>query len=220
MQEISANFLTETEPLIQSRLIKHFLQAFVYVSIQQIKHNTFPSAYNTMKKIFLSGVLLFAIAQLFGQNGTIRGRVFNDKTNDPLPFTNIVIFGTNIGSISDLDGNFIYYGIHAGLIRHAATSVGFETKMSEEFQVTNGKTVFIDIPMRETSIELEQVVVRASPFRKTEESPVSMRTLGIGDIEKSPGSSRDISKVIQTLPGVATTVSFRNDLIVSGGGPA
>ena len=144
----------------------------------------------------------------------------NEKNNEPLPFTNIVIFGTNIGSTSDLDGNFIFTGITPGFVKLAASSVGFETVVSAEVQVTNAKTVFIDIPMRETTIQLEQVVVKASPFRKTEESPVSMRTLGIGDIERNPGGNRDISKVIQALPGVASTVSFRNDIIVRGGGPS
>ncbi|KAF0194751.1 MAG: tonb-dependent receptor plug [Bacteroidetes bacterium] len=174
----------------------------------------------TMKRIFLTGILYIAIFQLFAQNGTIRGRVFNEKNNEPLPFTNIIIFGTTIGSTSDLDGNFIFTGIKPGFVKLAASSVGFESHISEEFQVTNAKTVFIDIPMRETSIQLEQVVVKASPFRKTEESPVSMRTLGISEIEKNPGANRDISKVIQALPGVASTVSFRNDLIVRGGGPS
>jgi hypothetical protein len=173
-----------------------------------------------MKKIFLSILLIIAILQLFAQTGTIRGRVFNEKSNEPLPFTNIIIFGTTIGSTSDLDGNFIFTGLKPGFFKLAATSVGFESYVSEEFQVTNSKSVFIDIPMRKTSIQLEQVVVKASPFRKTEESPVSMRTLGIGDIEKNPGSNRDISKVIQALPGVASTVSFRNDIIVRGGGPS
>lgn len=173
-----------------------------------------------MKKIFLSFLLIFVILQIFAQTGTIRGRVFNEKNNEPLPFTNIIIFGTTIGSTSDLDGNFIFTGLKPGFFKLAATSVGFESYVSEEFQVTNAKSVFIDIPMRETSIQLEQVVVKASPFRKTEESPVSMRTLGIGDIEKNPGANRDISKVIQALPGVASTVSFRNDIIVRGGGPS
>jgi len=173
-----------------------------------------------MKKIIVSGLLFLSVFQLFAQNGTIKGRVFNESNNEPLPFTNIIIFGTTIGSTSDLDGNFIFTGIKPGFIKLAATSVGFEAHVSEDFQVTNSKTVFIDIPMRETSIQLEQVVVKASPFRKTEESPVSMRTLGISDIEKNPGANRDISKVIQTLPGVASTVSFRNDIIVRGGGPS
>lgn len=56
--------------------------------------------------------------------------------------------------------------------------------------------------MEEQKEQIEEVVVKASPFRKTEESPVSLRTIGIGEIEKSPGANRDISKVIQSFPGV------------------
>ncbi len=173
-----------------------------------------------MKKFILPFLILFSALFVQAQNGTIKGRVLNEKSNEPLPFTNIIIFGTNIGSTSDLDGNFIFTGIQPGFVKLAATSVGFEQYISEEFQVTNAKTTFVNVPMRETSIQLDQVVVKASPFRKTEESPVSMRTLGIGDIEKNPGSNRDISKVIQALPGVASTASFRNDIIVRGGGPS
>ena len=173
-----------------------------------------------MKKIFLTIAIIISVFYAQAQNGTIKGRVFNEKSNEPLPFTNIIVFGTTIGSTSDLDGNFIFTGIAPGFVKLAATSVGFEQYISEEFQVTNAKTTFVNIPMRETSIQLDQVVVKASPFRKTEESPVSMRTLGIGDIEKNPGANRDISKVLQALPGVASTVSFRNDIIVRGGGPS
>lgn len=173
-----------------------------------------------MKKFILPFLIILSALMAQAQNGTIKGRVFNEKSNEPLPFTNIIIFGTNIGSTSDLDGNFIFTGIQPGFVKLAATSVGFEQYISEEFQVTNAKTTFVNVPMRETSIQLDQVVVKASPFRKTEESPVSMRTLGISDIEKNPGANRDISKVIQALPGVASTASFRNDIIVRGGGPS
>ena len=36
---------------------------------------------------------------------------------------------------------------------------------------------------------------------------------------ENPGGNRDISKVIQILPGVASSASFRNDIIVRGGAP-
>ncbi|MBE0652855.1 MAG: TonB-dependent receptor, partial [Bacteroidales bacterium] len=42
--------------------------------------------------------------------------------------------------------------------------------------------------------------------------------ISLVEIEKNPGGNRDISKVIQSYPGVASTPSFRNDLIVRGGG--
>jgi len=156
----------------------------------------------------------------FSQTGVLKGRVFNIKNNEPLPFTNIIIAGTTIGSTSDMDGNFLFTGLVPGYVRLMATSVGFENKTTEEILVTNAKTVFIDISMIEKPIQLEKFEVKASIFKRIEESPVSLKSIGISEIEKSPGANRDISKVIQSLPGVASSVSFRNDIIVRGGGPS
>ncbi len=171
-------------------------------------------------KIRFSLIFIFFISWIFSiaQGGKIQGKVLDAKNNEPLPFTNIIIWGTEIGSSSDLDGNFTFTGITPGYVRLAATSVGYENYISEDILVTNAKNAYIEIKMAETAIQLEEVVVKASPFRRTEESPVSMRTLDISEIEKNPGGNRDISRVIQSLPGVASSVSFRNDVIVRGGG--
>ena len=68
---------------------------------------------------------------------------------------------------------------------------------------------------------MNEVVVTASPFQKVPESPVSLRVIGLQEIEKAPGANRDISKVVQNYPGVAfSPIGYRNDLIVRGGGPS
>lgn len=176
-----------------------------------------------MSKYLLPFLILLAFTvkgQNHAMNGTIKGRVFDAASNEPLPFTNLVVYGTTQGTTADLDGNFTITNIHPGFIKIAATIVGFENFISEEIQVTNAKVVYMDIPMVKANIQLDEIVVKASPFRKPEESPVSMRTLGIRELERNPGGNRDVSKVIQALPGVASTVSFRNDVIVRGGGPS
>ncbi len=172
-----------------------------------------------LRSLFIIPALVISFTSL-AQTGTIRGRVFNEKTNEPLPFVNIIIYGTNIGTTSDFDGNFLFAGITPGFLKLTASFVGFETQTTSEFLVTNARTSNVEIPMREISIQLENVEIRASLFKRTEESPVSMRTLGIAEIEKSPGGNRDISRVIQSLPGVASTPAFRNDVIIRGGGPS
>lgn len=163
--------------------------------------------------IFLSGLT-------YAQQGMIRGRVFDEQTNESLPFVNLVIDGTNIGSTTDLDGNFLFTGIEPGFVRLRVSAVGYETRVSPEFMVTGSRTANIDIGLRQKSVELEVVEIAISQFERSEESPVSLRRLGIKEIERSPGSNRDISRVIQGLPGVASTPAFRNDVIVRGGGPA
>ncbi|MBN1198399.1 MAG: TonB-dependent receptor plug domain-containing protein, partial [Bacteroidales bacterium] len=97
--------------------------------------------------------------------------------------------------------------------------IGYQKVTTGDFLVTRSHPVFIDIPMNEAAVTLEDVVIRPDAFIRKEESPLSLQTLSIQEIERSPGANRDISKVVQSLPGVAQTVSFRNDLIVRGGGP-
>ena len=171
-------------------------------------------------KIGISFLLFILSIGLFAQTGSVKGRVFNVKNNDPLPFTNIIISGTVIGAVSDLDGNFLFKGLKPGYIKLEASSVGFDKVMTEEILITNAKVASLDIAMQEVAVQISGIEVTASIFKQVEESPVSLKSLGISQIEKSPGSNRDISKVIQSLPGVASSVSFRNDIIVRGGGPS
>ena len=171
-------------------------------------------------KVILLFLITISATTIYAQSGKIQGRVFDAKNNDPLPFTNITVSGTKVGATSDLDGNFVITGIVPGYVKLGATSVGYENYTSEDFMVTNAKTVFINLPMVETSVKLDEVVVRASPFQRDQESPLSLQRLNISEIERNPGSNRDISKMLQSLPGVASTPAQRNDVIVRGGGPA
>jgi len=169
------------------------------------------------------GILVFILVNaisLYAQTGSVKGRIYDVKNNAPLPFANIIISGTTIGAASDLDGNFVFSGLKPGYIKLEASSIGYDKEMTEEFLVTNSKVSSVDIAMKEIAVQLKGVEINAVVFKRVAESPVSLKSLGISQIEKSPGSNRDISKVIQSLPGVASSVSFRNDIIVRGGGPS
>ena len=85
-----------------------------------------------------------------------------------------------------------------------ASFVGYEEQTIFEIQVSNAKPAIVNFQMNDSGTELEEVVVKAAPFRKTEESPLSLRTIGVAEIQRNPGGNRDISKVIQTLPGVTS----------------
>jgi outer membrane receptor for ferrienterochelin and colicin len=171
--------------------------------------------------ILITVIIIFISSIAFGQqnNGIIKGRVLNSKTNEGVPFASVQVWGTTIGAMTDFDGNFSFTGLKPGFTELRASSIGFKPYISEAIMVTNNAAVNIDILMEETELEIEEVVIKASPFRKKIESPVSARIIGIDEIERNPGGNRDISKVIQSFPGVASTPAFRNDVIVRGGGP-
>lgn len=174
---------------------------------------------NNLVKLFIFAILIASSSFAIAQKGIIKGRVFNEKNNEPLPFVNVLIEGTLIGSTSDFDGNFIFSGIQPGYVKLVLTTVGFDRKITTEFMVNNTKSVNIEIGLKEKTYSLDAVEVRADVFEKKDESPISVKSLGISELERSPGGNRDVSRVIQSLPGVASGVSFRNDVIVRGGGP-
>jgi hypothetical protein len=175
-----------------------------------------------MKNILaLASVLFFAASFSYGQSGVIKGRIYNHKNNEPIPFVNIVIDGKPTqGATSDIDGNYTITKVAPGYTRLVASSVGYKKYISEDFLVTNSHPVNVDLPMDEMIVSLEAVEVRPSAISRKEESPIALQKLTIEEIEKAPGANRDVSKVIQSLPGVASSVSFRNDIIVRGGGPS
>jgi hypothetical protein len=171
-----------------------------------------------MKKIvFLSFILIQTFS--FAQSGSIKGKVFNSINNDPIPFASVGITSLSIAATTDLDGNYELKNLNPGLYNIAVSYVGFRKKTIFEIQVNNYTPTVLNIPLDEQIDSLQEIEVTASPFNKTEESPVSMRTIGSSEIDRNPGGNRDISKVIQSLPGVSSTASFRNDIIIRGGAP-
>jgi outer membrane receptor for ferrienterochelin and colicin len=172
------------------------------------------------KWIIICLVILGSQKGIQAQQAALKGKVIEMLTNEPMPFVNVIVLGTSVGTVTDIDGNFQIKGLKPGFVRVQASFVGYHPALSSEFEISNAKVAYIEIKMEQRDTEIEEVTVTTSPFRKTEESPVSLKTIGIAEIEKSPGANRDISKVIQSYAGVLSSPSFRNDIIIRGGGPS
>jgi hypothetical protein len=172
-----------------------------------------------MKSVIIA-VLLLPFTLLSAQNGIVQGKVVDAISNEPLPFASVLIKELQEGTSTDENGEFKIENLPPGLYTIQAKYLGYQTKQIPEVRVTNSRPAELKITLSESSSDLQEVVVKADPFEKSIESPVSVQTLGIAEIERNPGANRDISRVVQSLPGVATTVAFRNDLLVRGGGPS
>ncbi len=170
-----------------------------------------------MQRLIL--LFLFLPQIIFAQSGIIKGTITDGLSNEPIPYANVLVMDTDLGTTTDLDGNFEITGLTPDLYTVRASFLGYQDAFFYEIQVYNNKPTFLEVKMSESNLELEEIVVKASPFKKTEESPVSLRTIGVSEIMRNPGGNRDISLVVQTLPGVTSSASFRNDLIIRGGAP-
>ena len=87
-----------------------------------------------MKKTILFNNYYILLAILFyhaqQNSGVIKGRVYNSKTNEGVPFATIQIWGTTTGAVTDFDGNFLFTGIKPGFVELRVSSIGFKPYIS------------------------------------------------------------------------------------------
>ena len=167
--------------------------------------------------LFCNITISFLLAQPVHQ---VKGTVIDKSSRQPLEFINVMIVGLNKGGVTNAEGKFSIGQVPPGIYRLQASAIGYKTVTTPEY-ILSTRDLHIQIEMEENQTELEGVTVTASPFRRDIESPVSLRIIGLQEIEKSPGANRDISRIVQSYPGVSfSPIGYRNDLIVRGGSPS
>lgn len=172
------------------------------------------------KQTILSTLAILFTLTLYSQSGEIHGKITDITNNEPIPFANVIVDGTQIGATSDFDGEFIITGIKPGYVKLQVSYIGYKPAFSADVLVSNNNIPFVEIKLEPSEETLDEVIVKADPFEKVLEAPLSMQTIRVKEIESNPGSNRDISRVIQSFPGVGSTPAFRNDIIIRGGGPS
>lgn len=167
--------------------------------------------------LLLCNVCIYAAAISY----SVHGKIIDKQSRQPVAYANVVVVGIpGKGTSTDSLGMFRIEQMPPGIYRFEATLIGYKSVVTPEY-VVSASTPFIEIEMEEDENMLAAVVVTPSPFRKTVESPVSMRIIGLQEIEKSPGGNRDISRIVRAYPGVSfSPIGYRNDLIVRGGSPS
>jgi len=90
-----------------------------------------------------------------GQKTIITGRTIDELTGDPLPFVSVILKGTTTGTVSDQAGKYrIETAVKAG--EAVYSFIGYET---ESRTITPGRQQTIDVKMKLSSINLDEVIV-------------------------------------------------------------
>lgn len=169
------------------------------------------------------GFMILLVGSANAQDvGQVSGQVINASTREPIPYISVAIPGTSMGSITNDTGYFLIKSVPLGYVPVSAFGVGYITNVSSEVLVTKGRVPYISIAL-EPEVQTQEdivIVVDQKVFQEDKMSPLSKQTLTVTEIEKNPGSNRDISRVIESLPGVASSTSFRNDIVIRGGAPS
>ena len=170
-------------------------------------------------KLLLSFIILCTSSLSFAQISNVVGRVSSSQSNESIEMASVTIVELQKIVFTDKNGVFSFENIVPGLYTFKAKAAGFEEQVMNEISVTYTRKVELNFTLEPLFKEQKEVKVKASAFKKNPESPVSLRTLNAAEIERLPGAGRDVSKVLQALPGVALRPTFRNDIIIRGGSP-
>jgi len=166
-----------------------------------------------------SFLLLLLPARSLAQTGIITGSVTAGLTNKPIAGATVAIQSCTRGTTTDSLGHYSIGDLPPGLYQLKFTAIGYREKDIFDIQVGAAVPSETDVSLEEAASDLKEVTVSSPRFSKTTESPVSLRSIGATEIDRNPGGNRDISKVLQSLPGVGVSTTFRNDIIIRGGSP-
>lgn len=171
--------------------------------------------------------LQIVLAQDKIQNtGKLSGVLVNRKTQQNAPGLLVSLAPGGQKMVADSNGGFRFTSLLPGAYAIKITGVGFQDKLLNNVVVTSGNENVLTIELEPAINLLNTVTVtgrRNTAKATTLESPLSIQRLTSEEIKANPGGNFDISKVIQSLPGVgggAAGGTFRNDIIIRGGAPS
>ncbi|MBN1183894.1 MAG: SusC/RagA family TonB-linked outer membrane protein, partial [Bacteroidales bacterium] len=171
----------------------------------------------SFKATLYSFILLFTVSKVFsGQslvNGSnsqgvtkITGTVFDANSKTTLPGVNVLIKGTNIGTITNMDGKF-FIEVEAS---NAVLVFSFMGYQSVEAQI-EGKTE-LDIYLKEETKAIDEIVVIGYGVQKKSDLTGSVASVTGEKMVEMPTLSVD-----QALQGRATGVSITSNTGMPGG---
>ncbi len=157
----------------------------------------------------LALLLLFAPVLAMAQNtGKLAGRVIDKSTGEPLPGASVVLLGTQLGAITDENGQYFIIGIPVGTYDVQASFVGYRPVVVRGVEINAGYTRELNFELEPTTVELEEVVV-------TYERPLIQKdAIGVPKVVTA--------EQIQNLPvrGVANVAALQGGVIKDEGSSA
>ena len=167
---------------------------------------------------------LFSAAQTTEQ-GVLTGTITDKNTQRPLAAMTVQLTPRSLTTVSDTSGVFRFNNLLPGTYNLTISGLGYQTVLLSNILVTNGNINVLSVEMEAAATTLADVTVtgrRNSARAASIETPLSVQRMTIEEIKRNPGGNFDVSKVIQSLPGVGGGIGgggFRNDIIIRGGAP-
>jgi len=162
---------------------------------------------NILNKYYLAFMAIILCGSMYSQI-QISGSVSDSDSMDKIPGVNVIIDGTNIGTVTDFDGNFNISTTQELPFTLVVSYVGYS---AQRVNVTSLQDINVSLSAGQN---LEEIIVSASRrAQKVTEAPASVSVISTRQIENSPQVA-DPSRLLVSVPGVqiqqqtANTINF------------
>jgi len=145
---------------------------------------------------------------VYAQNGTISGVVTDAQSKDPVIGASVLIQGTQVGTMTDIEGKFTIPNVKPGTYSLSISFITYTTNVIPDVVVESGKVTNVQVPMQEGSTALEEVVVTGtreinndiSLMKSIKESKLVVSGISAQQIVKLPDN--DAAQVMKRVPGI------------------
>ncbi len=180
-----------------------------------------------MKKVnFILVLIIVFVAVAKAQNfqQTIRGKVIDKETHQPLPGASVILINSNpvIGIITDNEGEFEFKNVPIGRQGITVSFIGYNTTEMRNLLLQTGKETVVEVELSEKVENLNEVEVKANTQKDralNEMALISSRSFTIEQTERFAGSVGDPARMVGNYAGVAMQSDSRNDIVIRGNSP-
>ncbi|MBN2356513.1 TonB-dependent receptor [candidate division KSB1 bacterium] len=141
--------------------------------------------------------LLFA-----ADTGKLSGKVVDKETGDVLPGTNILLVGTSMGAMTDVNGNFLILNVPVGTYDIRASFVGYRTMTVENVRVSSGLTTAQNFELTSQALQAGDITIVAERPLVNPNATNAVRIQGFEDFKNIP--TRNVNTIVSLQPGVVT----------------
>jgi hypothetical protein len=175
-----------------------------------------------MKKLLTLIICVLATASLFSQksNAIVRGNVYDKNGGQPLPYTNVLLRGTNLGATTDANGFYQISNLKAGDCTLFVSFIGYDS-IETKITLKEGEIAYKSFYLTESATSLDVVEVSGRKEAAKTTAQVSKLTISQKEIKSLPstGGEPDIAQYLTVVPGVLTTGDQGGQIYIRGGSP-
>jgi iron complex outermembrane receptor protein len=161
---------------------------------------------NILNKYYLAFMAVILFGSVYSQT-QISGSVMDSDSMEAIPGVNVIIDGTNIGTVTDFDGNFVINTSQDAPLTLIVSYMGYSAEKVDVTSASQNINVMLSAGQN-----LEEVIISASrSAQKVTDAPASVSVISTRQIENS-AQVTEPSRILVSVPGVQIQQQTANSM--------